>query len=185
MSADMTMEPERPTPGWMKLLAAVVAVAALAGLVRSIMEPAQPPTVGLVGQPAPLIQAQGWLNGEPPTEATWKNQVIVVDAWAYWCKPCFLVAPELVKLHKEYSPRGVMFVGLTTETTDFLSESQTFLEKAGITWLNGYGAFETLTALEAHSIPRVWVIDRTGTITWDATSQESIESALERALRTP
>ena len=32
-------------------------------------------------QPAPAIEAQVWLNGEPPSTA---GKVVVVDVWASW-----------------------------------------------------------------------------------------------------
>lgn len=35
-----------------------------------------------VGQQAPAITAEGWLNGQPPPELAGK--VVVVHAWAWW-----------------------------------------------------------------------------------------------------
>ena len=111
-----------------------------------------------------------------------QGKVVVVDAWAYWCRPCFEAAPELIALHQKYSDQGVVFVGLTTEQSDVLDRSKLFLEKAGITWLNGYGAIETLIGFRADAIPQTWVINRSGTIVWDYSSPDSIESAVDRAL---
>jgi thiol-disulfide isomerase/thioredoxin len=182
--ADFEPDPPPSSPLF-KLAMAVVVVVALAALVRSIFLPAPhgPSAVaGLIGQPAPPIKAAGWLNGEAPAEDAFRDKVVVVDAWAHWCPPCFEASPELIALYKKYSPRGAVFVGLTSEGAGDIRHSKVFLEKAGITWLNGYGAIETLIALNADSIPQVWVIDRTGTIVWDQSSSESIETALDRAL---
>lgn len=187
-TADYEPDPQ-PTSPFFKVATAVVVVVALAALVRSILneEPRRPMagsyrTSDLLGQPAPAIKAAGWLNGEAPADDYFQGKVVVVDAWAYWCRPCFEAAPELIALHEKYSDQGVVFVGLTTEQSDVLDRSKLFLEKAGITWLNGYGAIETLIGFRADAIPQMWVINRSGTIVWDYSSPDSIESAVDRAL---
>lgn len=171
-----------PTSPLVKLALSVVVVVALAAIVRSILTEQPRGPSGLIGQPAPAIAAAGWINGDSPPDDFFQGKVVVVDAWAYWCKPCFDAAPKLIALQKRYSDQGVVFVGLTSEHSDVLDRSERFLEKAGITWLNGYGALETLIALQADRIPQVWVIDRTGTIVWDYSAAEPIETALDRAL---
>jgi thiol-disulfide isomerase/thioredoxin len=140
---------------------------------------------GLIGKPAPAIKVETWLNGPGPTADELKGRVIVVDAWAHWCMPCRANAPELVALHKQYSPRGVVFVGLThlEDPNEEVQPSQQFLKSAGITWPNGYGADATMWELRANRIPQTWVIDSHNVIVWDRTSREPIESAIDRALK--
>lgn len=36
------------------------------------------------GQAAPTPKAEGWLNGEAPTEASLKGKVVVLDFFAFW-----------------------------------------------------------------------------------------------------
>ena len=136
-----------------------------------------------VGNPLPPITAVGWMNGDAPEPGALKGKVLVIEAWAYWCGPCLQAAPELIALHKQFSPRGVEFMGLTAEGEEYLDESKRFLEETGIPWRNGYGAVETLIALQADAIPQVWVVDHTGTIIWNLDSTESIEASLELALQ--
>jgi len=33
---------------------------------------------------APQIQAEGWLNGFAPSQASLEGKVRVIDVWAYW-----------------------------------------------------------------------------------------------------
>lgn len=134
------------------------------------------------GNKIPRIEALAWLNGPAPTVESLKGKVLVVDAWATWCIPCRAAAPELVALHKKVSERGVVFIGLTAEGPDDLPEIQSFLTSTGIHWLNGYGARNTLIDLKADYIPGMWVVDRSGTITWNRDSGEPIEESLEKAL---
>jgi len=43
------------------------------------------------------------------------GKVVVINIWASWCGPCRREVPEYEKVRKEYSGRGVEFIGLTTE----------------------------------------------------------------------
>jgi len=139
------------------------------------------PTAAVLGS-APKIEAQGWLNGDGPTQADLQGKVIVLDAWAYWCGPCRAAAPELVALYDKYKEKGVLFFGLTGEGAQADAFNRRFLEATRITWPNGYGAGATLAALRADFIPQRWVIDRKYNIIWNEMSREPIETAIDRAL---
>jgi len=43
------------------------------------------------------------------------GKVVVINIWASWCGPCRREVPEYEKVRKEYSSRGVEFIGLTME----------------------------------------------------------------------
>lgn len=145
----------------------------------------RPPRTGGVrpGQLAPPISAPGWLNGEPPDLA---GKVVVLDAWFAACGPCRRKAPELVRTYERFHDRGVVFIGLTPDGEEELSESRAFVQKAGITWPNGYGAFETLQAFltDGGIFPSVWVIGPDGKVTWNRDSPGTLQEAIEKALET-
>ena len=148
---------------------------------RSLRPPTAPSAA--TGRQAPPIKVEGWLNGPGPSAEELRGKVIVLDAWAFWCVPCRALAPELVALHKTYSARGVVFLGITSEGSDALAQSQRFLSDTGISWPNGYGALETLEQLRAEFIPQRWVIDGRNNIVWNEESREPIEAAIDRALQ--
>lgn len=134
--------------------------------------------------PAPEITAAGWVNGEAPTRESLAGKVVVLCLWATWCGPCHAEAPHLVAVHKQFANRGVVFLGLTTDGEADLDKIHQFLKKAGITWPNGYGAFETSRALRAEAIPAVYVIGRNGQLRWfDQEDGGDLESALELVLQ--
>ena len=57
-----------------------------------------------------------------------------------------------------------------------------FLSDTKITWPCGYGADDTLTALETRIIPQVWVVGTDGKIRWNLDDSGSLEAAIEDAL---
>ena len=133
---------------------------------------------------APEITAAGWVNGEAPTRASLAGKVVVVCVWATWCGPCVAEAPHLVAVHKQFADRGVVFVGLTTDGAEDLDKVRHFLKKAGITWPNGWGAFETSRALKADAIPALYVIGPDGQLLWfNQEDGGELESVLESVLR--
>lgn len=136
-----------------------------------------------ISKPAPEIKAAGWVNGSAPTSAELSGKLVVVEAWATWCLPCRLHAPELVKTYHRFNRDDVIFIGLTTEGEDDLPAIKKFLNDLGIAWRNGYGADQTLIDLNAEYIPTTYLIDRDGMICWQSdSSRQSLEDILREKL---
>lgn len=134
------------------------------------------------GDPMPPIVAERWINGEGPTSEELAGHVVVLDVWASWCTYCRVDAPELVALHEKYKDQGVIFIGLSTESADFLPDMQAYVTACGFTWPNGYGADLTIDALKIEGIPRIWVVGKDGTIVWDNWLEGTIEEAIRKGL---
>ncbi|HMF55780.1 MAG TPA: TlpA disulfide reductase family protein [Pyrinomonadaceae bacterium] len=69
--------------------------------------------VALIGQPAPEISVKQWLTGEPATLEALRGQVVLLEFWATWCKPCAGMFPKLKRLDEEYRARGLEIIALT------------------------------------------------------------------------
>ncbi len=103
--------------------------------------------------------------------ASQKQEVVVYNFWATWCKPCVEEMPAFEKLYKEYQPKGVhvVFVSL-----DFKSKHAKVVEFADKKELQGevilldapdYNAWIDKVSTEwGGSIPATLVVKKTGNV---------------------
>jgi peroxiredoxin len=106
-------------------------------------------------------------NGSPIKLSDYSGKVLLVNLWATWCGPCRSETPELVKLHKEFQPRGVEMVGLSTENPDASAESvRQFVRTYNVDYHVGWATREVAIILMQgrDSIPQSFIISREGRI---------------------
>lgn len=100
------------------------------------------------------------------TLGEYRGRVFVLNFWASWCGPCRQEMPELNKLHEEFAPRGVEFVGLTTESPGAGSEKvREFARLQGVAYRLGWADPDVFTALTTRpAIPQTLVVGADGRI---------------------
>ena len=59
-------------------------------------------------------------------------RAVVLNVWATWCAPCRQEFPDLVRLGREYRPRGVRLLLVSADFTDQASQAREFLESEGV-----------------------------------------------------
>lgn len=95
------------------------------------------------------------------------GKVIVVNLWASWCGPCRSEIPDFEAVRRDYTGRGVEFVGLTTENPRTDEERvREFLRDVKFGFRLGWADRETALALMKgrQVIPQTFVIAPDGGI---------------------
>jgi thiol-disulfide isomerase/thioredoxin len=60
-----------------------------------------------------------------------KGKIVLIDFWATWCPPCRDAVPALEKIHREWSGKGVVVLGVDDEPAGVIAS---FNSKNGITY---------------------------------------------------
>jgi glutathione peroxidase-family protein len=107
------------------------------------------------------------VSGAPIKLSNYSGKVLLVNLWATWCGPCRQETPELVKLHKEFSAKGVEMVGLSTEDPEDSAESvKEFVHNYNVDYRVGWsGQQVAVTLMQGRdAIPQSFIISRTGRV---------------------
>lgn len=150
----------------------------------------------LLGQPAPEIAVKEWISGEPATLATLRGQVVLLEFWATWCKPCEQMFDKLKRLHQNYSERGLQVIALTRHylayrgTPEAQADELTLMRKMvndhSLTFRVGASEDEqTQDLYGAAGVPTMAIIDRAGIVRhfYDG-DEERFQQVLENCLAT-
>jgi thiol-disulfide isomerase/thioredoxin len=69
--------------------------------------------ISLIGNPAPDFTVKDWINSDPFSLSELQGNVVLLEFWATWCKPCHSMFPKIKKLHNDYKDKGLSVVALT------------------------------------------------------------------------
>ncbi len=119
------------------------------------------------------------------------SKVVLLNMWASWCGPCRQEFPDLVRVQREFEPKGLKVVFVSwDDTTD---EAAAFLAKQGVTApsflkVNKQSDQDFLAALEPKltgALPTTLIYNGQGKLVqfWEETaSYEKFKAAVEKAL---
>ena len=165
-------------------------------------KPSEPaPTVKVNNPAAPVLAALPAsvrdaelvaASGAPIRMSDYSGKVLLVNLWATWCGPCRLETPELVRLYKEYQPRGVELIGLSTENPEASAETvRSFVREYQVGYRIGWASPEVASILMAGrgNIPQSFIITRDGRVLRrfigfaPGSTPQQLRDALEQALK--
>src|SRR4029450_1211081 len=113
--------------------------------------------------PAPALELPK-LGGEGNGSLDdYRGQVVVLNFWASWCKPCRAESPLLERWHRRIRDRGATVLGV--DILDVTGRAQDFVDEYGLTYpmlkdKDGEG----LDKFGVVAYPETFVIDRKGRI---------------------
>jgi len=120
------------------------------------------------------------LKGNILTNSDLKNQVVVINWWATWCKPCVAEMPGLNTLVQKYKDVGVRFIAVHNESPEKISK---FLNSHEFKYEH-YFADSVNSALFGEGFPRNIILNRESKVVFDRvggseSTYKEIEAKLE------
>jgi thiol-disulfide isomerase/thioredoxin len=138
----------------------------------------------LVGTFAPTWRDVESVSGTfPPSIATLRGHVILLDFWATWCGPCRIVVPKLGALQARYGAQGLDVLGVSTEDAQ---EVALFAQRMDVRYAVAVDKHaQTTRSYGVVSLPTLVVIDKRGIVRDVAVGYDSSEDArLDSSVRT-
>jgi thiol-disulfide isomerase/thioredoxin len=151
--------------------------------------------LNLIGQPAPEIAVESWINSEPTSLADLRGQVVLLEFWATWCKPCDEMFPKLKEMHNAHAERGLRILALTRHYLAYGGDTNAreeelklvrqFIAERDIVFPVGVSADErTQTLYGATGMPALALVDRQGIVRYrfgggDALFQQILQQCLD------
>ena len=114
----------------------------------------------------PIVFAGKLEDGATADSNDWLGSVVVVNFWYAACPPCRAEAPDLEALYEQFSPDGVVFIGVNVR--DSAATATAFANKFGITYPSIIDANEGSVQLAfagqiaPNAVPTTIVLDREG-----------------------
>lgn len=138
----------------------------------------------MVGQPAPNLHIEDWLNSEALDWSRLHGRVVLLDFWGVWCVPCQKSTRPLIRLHELYANRGLVIISV--HTTRGGENMARYVRKKKIPYIVGNDVDDdTVTAYKVTSYPAVHVVDHRGILRYadvdildDGIMRGSVETAI-------
>jgi len=134
------------------------------------------------GDPAPVFKGK-WFNHANTSLEDLEGKVVFLDVWRTWCGPCTAQIPHLNTLSKEYESKGLVVVGITTESKSLVTKH---IEKHRMKFPIAIVESDEERNYGITGFPTSLLIDTDGTILWRghpaAFEREFSENDLEKVL---
>ena len=114
------------------------------------------------GQPAPDFRMTT-TAGQQVSLERYRGQVLLLDFFAVWCKPCREAIPHLNELSRKYGKQGLQVLGVSADEEGEKSV-RVFAEQNRIEYPVVLAGEAMLTDYGVRSVPILFVIDRRGRV---------------------
>ncbi len=125
------------------------------------------------------------LDGQTVTLSALRGEVVILDFWASWCKPCTRTLPALHALAARLADRGVVLLAVSLDRNE--EAARGYVDQQGFDpGAVLYGSLDAARAVKdlygVVGIPRTFVIDRAGWIRFSGSPSGVTEELVMRWL---
>jgi len=131
------------------------------------------------------------IHGDSISLSDFEGDLVLLDFWASWCKPCRLANPQMVALYEEFHKDGLEIISVSLDGTAQQSTAKQDWKKAvqkdKLTWtqvseLKGWDS-EIRNLYDFRSIPYTILINTDGRIIGQNLDEFTLEAKITELLR--
>ena len=166
-------------------IAGLVLALAIAGLLLFKGNATEPSSQSssLIKEAAPNFTV-ALLDGKNFQLSDYKGKPVMINFFASWCLPCREEIPAIEKIVSTYKPKGVVFLGISTDDTEV--KANDFIKKYGVSYSIG---LDKSTAIQKsfglYGIPTTYFIDKQGIVNYfhsGAVTEDLLQNELDKLL---
>ncbi len=120
------------------------------------------------------------IDGRKVSTKDLEGRIIIVEHWATWCGPCVAQVPHLKKLHEDYTPKGVVLIGVSHDNGPGVVEK--FTADKAMTWPQVMLSNARGPDWGVRGIPHAFIISPDGKLLWRG-HPGAMDQPLEQALK--
>src|SRR3954471_12781732 len=114
--------------------------------------------------PAPAFQLSG-RGGKTIDLSQFKGQVVMINFWASWCKPCRDEMPLLEDIYKKYKPMGFTMLAVNVEPDTQAANAWLGKLAKPVTFPIAYDVDSKVSKLyKVETMPSTVIVDRKGNV---------------------
>ena len=135
------------------------------------------------GETAPDFTITNADHPEGISLSAFRGQYVVLEFWASWCPDCRRQTKDVARLHKEYAPLGVEFVGVSFDTDS--AAWQRYVKANAMEWTQSCELKKwkrgttTDRPYRVDWIPAFYLIDPQGKVAAASVDLAKVEAALK------
>lgn len=119
------------------------------------------------GKPAPVLDAEAWVQGGPHSIDELRGRVVGVYFFATWCEKCEVELPFLLDLERRLSPAGFVLIGVIDHNKGQTAASgKKYCSDQQIPFAVMMDKGSTTKAYLGQVIPELILIDKAGRVRW-------------------
>lgn len=138
-----------------------------------------------IGEKAPNFSLKT-PEGETVTLSDYKGKYVLIDFWAYYCKPCIAKIPKLKKLYAKYKDDGLEIIGIHGDKN--AEKWLDIIKKHQQTWTQvlDKNAFKENSAVIKYGVqgfPSVFLVDQEGNLLETNLPSDDLEDILVKLFK--
>lgn len=136
-----------------------------------------------VGKPIRLVGTG--LSGKSIDLARYRGQVVLIDYWATWCRPCLDAMDDIKQLQAKYGAQGFVVIGVNLDSDK--NTAVNYIRQNRLSWDSVYeaGGLESAFANELGilTLPTKILIDRRGNVVDRNIHISQVEEEVKKQLK--